>query len=98
VWIDTDRGADAIKHLRSVAREKMEEEAVRDRRMAEARRAWYRRMHREVEDELKEEKRAAEGEAERARKREKARLAKAAYENGGEMTLKKGKWKRLTQG
>jgi len=76
----------------------MEEEAVHDRRMAEARRAWYRRMHREVEDELKEEKRAAEREAERARKREKARLAKAAYENGGEMALKKGKWKRLTQG
>jgi hypothetical protein len=36
-------------------------------------------------------------EEERARKHEKARCAKEAYERGGEKALVKEKWARLTQ-
>jgi hypothetical protein len=36
-------------------------------------------------------------EEERARKREKARRVKEAYERGGEKVLMKAKWPRLTQ-
>ena len=62
VWIDTDRGAAAIKHLRWVAHKKMEEEEALASAIAKANSDWYREMHREVECEHIEEKREGGGE------------------------------------
>jgi hypothetical protein len=48
-------------------------------------------MQREMDHEEYKEKRE-----ERAQKHEKTRLVKEAYARGGEKTLMKGKWPRLT--
>jgi hypothetical protein len=92
VWIDTERGEEAKNHLRRIVELNLMEEEFRVRRTAERRRAIFFAKQREMDREEYKEKR----EEVRARKREKARCAKEAYERGGEKVLVKGKWARLT--
>jgi hypothetical protein len=93
VWIDTERDEKAKNHLRRMVELNLMEEEFHARRTAEHRRAIFFGSQREMDREEYKEKR----EEERARKHEKARCAKAAYERGGEKALVKGKWARLTQ-
>jgi hypothetical protein len=69
------------------------EEEFRARRMMERKHAIFFAMQREMNCEEYKEMRKEE----MARKREKARRAKEAYERGGEKELVKGKWAHLTQ-
>jgi hypothetical protein len=92
VWIDTERGAEAKRHLCNMVELNMMEEFP-THRMTECKRAAYFVMKREIDRKEYKEKR----EKERAPKREKARHTKEAYVKGGERALMKGKWPRLTQ-
>jgi hypothetical protein len=93
VWIDTVRGPEAIKYLCSMAQLNMMEEEFHASRMEERRRVTNFTMHHEMAREECKEKR----EEEKARKHEKARRAKEAFARGGDKSLMKGKWPRLTQ-
>jgi hypothetical protein len=93
MWIDTERGAEEISYLRSMARLNMMEEDFYGRRMAECQCSTYFAMHREMDHEENEEKR----EEKRAWKREKACRAKEAFARGGKKVLIKGKWSGLNQ-
>jgi hypothetical protein len=76
VWIDTERSEEAKNHLRRMVKLNLIEEEFRARRTAEHRSAvFFASQHEMDRDEYKEKR-----EEERARKREKARRAKAAYE------------------
>jgi hypothetical protein len=92
VWIDTERGEEAKNHLRRMMELNLMEKEFHARRMTERRRAVFFAMQREMDRGEYKEKR----EEERARKREKARRVKEAYERGGEKALVKDKWARLT--
>jgi hypothetical protein len=93
VWIDTERGEEAKHHLRNMVELNLMEEEFRARRTVERRRTTNFAMQCEMDREKYKEKQGVE----RARKHEKARCAKEAYERGGEKALMKGKWPRLTQ-
>jgi hypothetical protein len=69
------------------------EEKFRARRMMERKHAVFFATQREMNCEEYKEMRKEE----MARKREKARRAKEAYERGSEKELVKGKWAHLTQ-
>jgi hypothetical protein len=93
VWIDTEGGAEAKRHLCNMVELNMMEGEFRARRMAEHNHAAYFAMQHEMaRDEYKEKR-----EEERAQKREKARCVKEACAKGGERVLMKEKWSRLTQ-
>jgi hypothetical protein len=93
VWIDTERGEEVKNHLYHMLELNLMEEEFRARRTVERRHAVFFARQREMDREEYKEK----WEEERARKREKARHVKEAYERGGEKALVKGKWARLTQ-
>jgi hypothetical protein len=92
VWIDTERGAEVISYLCSMARLNMTEEELCAHRMPEHKHAAYFAIRCEMDCEQDKEKR----EEERAQKREKARCAKEAFARGGEQELIKGKWTHHT--
>jgi hypothetical protein len=92
VWIETERGEEAKNHLRRMVELNLMEEEFCARRTAEHRPTIFFASQHEMDHEEYKEKR----EEERARKHEKARRAKTAYERGGEKVLVKGKWPRLT--
>jgi hypothetical protein len=92
VWIDTERGEEAKNHLRRMVELNLMEEEFHARMTTERRRAVFFARQREMDHEEYKEKR----EEERARKHDKARRAKEAYERGGEKALVKGKWAHLT--
>jgi hypothetical protein len=93
VWIDTERGEEVKCHLRRMVELNLIDEEFHPRRMVERRRDAYFAMQREMDcDEYKEK-----GEQARARKRERARRVKEAYERGGEKALRRAKWPTLTQ-
>jgi hypothetical protein len=93
VWIDTERGEEAKNHLHRMVELNLMDEEFHARRTAEHRHVVFFASQREMDREEYKERQ----EEERARKREKARRAMAAYERGGEKALVKGKWARLTQ-
>jgi hypothetical protein len=93
VWIDTKRGEEAENHLRRMVELNLMEEEFCAHSTVEHRHAIFFASQHEMDREEYKEKRK-EG---RARKHEKARHVKAAYERGGEKALVKGKWARLTQ-
>ncbi|KAL6911783.1 hypothetical protein ACP4OV_000588 [Aristida adscensionis] len=92
-WIDTEMG-EMEKGI--VARQRDDEKYMKE--LIERKRAEREReeevIHRR-EQRLREE--AMECEADRERKRERARLAKEALAAGGEKAVDKGKWPRCTQ-
>jgi hypothetical protein len=71
----------------------MMEEEFHGHKMVERKRAAYFAMKREMAHEQYKEKR----EEERELKHEKARRVKKTYAKGGERSLMKAKWPRLTQ-
>jgi hypothetical protein len=87
VWIDTERGEEAKNHLRRMVELNLMEEEFCARRTTEHRRVVFFANQCEMDHEEYKEMR----EEERARKREKTRRVKAAYERGGEKALVKGK-------
>jgi hypothetical protein len=93
VWIDTERGAKVKCYLYSMAELNMMEEEFRGRRMEERWCAALFARQREMGREEYKEKQ----EQETARKHEKARHEKEAYEQGGDEVLRKAKWPSLTQ-
>jgi hypothetical protein len=93
VWINISRDAEVKHYLHNTIELNMMEEKFCARRMAERKCTAYFAMQHEMAHDEYEEKR----EEERAHKREKARCVKEAYARGGEKTLMKGKWPRLTQ-
>jgi hypothetical protein len=92
VWIDTERGEEAKNHLRRMVELNLMEEEFHARMTTERRCAVFFARQREMDHEEYKEKR----EEERARKHDKARRAKEAYERGGEKALVKGKWAHPT--
>jgi hypothetical protein len=93
VWIDIERDAEVKRYLRSMVELNMTEEEFHARRMEERRHvAFLARQHEMNREEYKEK-----WEQGRARKHEKARRAKEAYERGGDEALRKAKWPSLTQ-
>jgi hypothetical protein len=88
-----ERGEEAKNHLRRMVELNLMGEKFRARRTMERRHVIFFARRREMDHEEYKTKR----EEERARKREKARRVKEAYERGGEKTLVKGKLACLTQ-
>jgi hypothetical protein len=93
VWIDIERDAEVKHYLHSMVDLNMMDEEFYARRMEERMRATFFARQREMDREEYKKKR----EQERARKCEKARCAKEAYEQGGDEALIKAKWPSLTQ-
>jgi hypothetical protein len=83
VWVDIEKGAEAISYLCLMAQLNMMEQEFRAQRMAQHKQAAYFAMRHEMDSEQDKEKR----EEERARKPEKAHHAKEAFARGGEKAL-----------